>query len=440
MASRPVRKVYIALGSNLPSVAGDSAHTLYAARDAIDGAYSIDVTSMSGIYTSEPAYETEQPKFANAVLQAHTTLAPADVLRLLQYIENDFMRDRGEGAIDNGPRTLDLDIIDYEGVVCSEDKLDDVLAKPGKRALVLPHPLALERDFVVSPLLEIAPHMVFADGTRVTRERVKVGKSVLDVAATQVAAASAASQAAITSAARQANGTLYICATPIGNMRDMTLRVIDAFKESDVIYAEDTRVTRKLLSRYDIHTPLKRCDENTIRHMTPQILDEMREGKRIAYATDAGMPGISDPGLYLVSQARQAGLSIDVLPGASAVTTALVASGLEAPGFYFGGFLPRTPPKIERALNAVAGLKDTVLVFYESPHRIHKSMPVIAKCLAGAANVNGNEREVVIARELTKLHEEVIHGSASEVARVIAERTQDGRTVKGEIVLLISAA
>ncbi|MDR1713029.1 MAG: 16S rRNA (cytidine(1402)-2'-O)-methyltransferase [Coriobacteriales bacterium] len=224
---------------------------------------------------------------------------------------------------------------------------------------------------------------------------------------------------------------LSICATPIGNLGDVTLRVLDTLRRADAILAEDTRVTRKLLAANDIHTSLERCDANVLAQRLPQLLARLEAGEHLAYVSDAGMPGISDPGLLLVAAARQAGLAVEVLPGASAVLTALVAAGLAGTGsaFYFGGFLPRKEAQIRTLLNSLAEL-DAALVFYESPHRAARTLALIAEVFA--------EREVALARELTKLHEEVLRLPAPELAAQIAAREAAGQPLKGEVALVIS--
>ncbi|MDR3037084.1 MAG: 16S rRNA (cytidine(1402)-2'-O)-methyltransferase [Coriobacteriales bacterium] len=224
-------------------------------------------------------------------------------------------------------------------------------------------------------------------------------------------------------------GILSICATPIGNLGDITLRVAETLAHADLVLAEDTRVTRKLLNHLDVHPRVERCDENTIRQRTPHIIEALGQGSRIAYVSDAGTPGIADPGMHLVAAAREAGCRVEVLPGASAVLTALVASGFMASAFYFGGFLPRKKAQIVATLTPLAAL-DAALVFFESPHRTVLSLAVIAEIFG--------EREVVLARELTKLHEEVLRAPAPLLAAQIAQREQAGRPLKGEIVLVIA--
>ena len=214
-----------------------------------------------------------------------------------------------------------------------------------------------------------------------------------------------------------------VCATPIGNLGDVTLRVLDALRDADVIAAEDTRVTRKLLSRYEIHTPLEPYHAKNLAARTPALVDRIAAGAVIALVSDAGTPGISDPGAHLVDACIDAGLSIDVLPGASAIVTALVASGLPTHAFYFGGFLPRKAGDRRRALEKVAGL-DATLLFYESPHRAAATLASVAEVLPG--------RRAAMARELTKFFAEVVRAPVEE----LAERL-DARELKGEIVLVV---
>jgi 16S rRNA (cytidine1402-2'-O)-methyltransferase len=412
--------VYIALGSNV----GKSVATVQAAAQRIGRIDGVTVSALSSIYRSEPAYREDQAAFCNAVLAARTTLEPLALLHELQAIEAEFGRVR---TLANGPRTLDVDIIDFEGVVLATEEL------------TLPHPLALERDFVVTPLLELAEQeqtmagkpssspLLLADARLVTRDGVKYGKvSGLALQAKTSQSLQAAPPGEDTTS--EASGLLSICATPIGNLGDITLRVLGALKAADIVYAEDTRVTRKLLTHFGIQTRLERCDANVIGQKAALIARQLSEGKRIAYTSDAGTPGVSDPGMQRVVAARAAGQRVEVLPGASAVLTALVASGFAATEFYFGGFLPRKKSQIAALLARLATL-DAVLVFYESPHRTAKSLALFAEQFP--------QREVALARELTKLHEELLRGPAAEVAAQIAQREQEGRALKGEVVLLV---
>lgn len=402
-----MNQAIIGLGANL----GDSDSTLRAAVERIARIPGVTISSASSIYRSEPAYLTNQADFSNAVLMIDCELEPLSLLHGLQSIEQEFGRVR---TVANGPRSLDLDIIDYAGVVCDSPEL------------MLPHPLALERGFVVEPLLEVAPGYRLADGTKVTDVDVKYGR-IISKGEPLIEEYSTAQVVKDRDRTRENSGLLSICATPIGNLGDITLRVIDALKAADVILAEDTRVTRRLLAHLDIHTRLERCDENIIRQRIPAILEDLRQGRHVAFVSDAGTPGLADPGSQLIAAAQEAGLLVEVLPGASALLTALVASGFTTPGFYFGGFLPRKDSRIKELFDQLAAL-DATLVFYESPHRTVKSLQMIAQCFP--------EREVVMARELTKLYEEVLRGPAPEIAEQIAQRTQE-RALKGEVVLVI---
>lgn len=220
-------------------------------------------------------------------------------------------------------------------------------------------------------------------------------------------------------------GKLTIVPTPLGNLGDMTTRALEALEEADVVCAEDTRVTGKLLAHFGIQARLERCDENVIASKSAALVSRMCDGESIAFCSDAGMPGISDPGIVLVDAARDADVPVDVLPGPSAVTTALVTSGFRHSAFYFGGFLPRKEAERVKLLESLA-LLDAALVFYESPHRVVASVESIAQAYG--------KRPVVLCRELTKLHEEVLRLPADELAQNLAERG----AVKGEIVLVIA--
>jgi 16S rRNA (cytidine1402-2'-O)-methyltransferase len=222
----------------------------------------------------------------------------------------------------------------------------------------------------------------------------------------------------------ETTGRLLVCATPIGNLGDVTLRVLEALRSAGAVAAEDTRVTRKLFARYEITTPLERCDEHTVERQAPQLVARMLGGQVIAFVSDAGTPGVSDPGARLIAAAVEAGVPVEALPGASALLAALVASGLPMHRFYFGGFLPRKAGDRRRELEALATL-DATLVFYESPRRSAVSLAAIAEAYPG--------RRAALARELTKVHEEIVRGTVEEVAREIASR----ESLKGEVVLLV---
>lgn len=225
------------------------------------------------------------------------------------------------------------------------------------------------------------------------------------------------------------SGRLTICPTPIGNLDDMPPRALEALRQADVVCAEDTRVTGKLLSAFGLKKRLERLDENLMAGRAGSVVERVKAGERIAYCSDAGMPGVSDPGIRLVDAALDAGVAVEVLPGPTAVTTAYVASGFSCPRFYFAGFFPRKDGERKQALQVARSL-DAVTLFYESPHRIASALACIAAQLPA--------RRVAVCRELTKLHEEVVRGKAGEVAAAFAQREEEGG-VKGEIVLVLDA-
>ena len=227
------------------------------------------------------------------------------------------------------------------------------------------------------------------------------------------------------------NAKLTIVPTPIGNLGDMTIRAIRALESSDAIYAEDTRVAKKLISALDlkVNALIFRLDENMMSSHAEDVADMVASGKTVAYCSDAGMPGVSDPGLRLVSLLREKGIPVDVLPGASASITAYVASGSKSPCFYFGGFLPRKESQKEDVLEKLSGLEAS-LIFYESPNRLVSSLKAIAKMFPC--------REVSVCRELTKMHEEIVRGNTGEVAGQFEERERNGK-IKGECAIVIDA-
>jgi len=217
--------------------------------------------------------------------------------------------------------------------------------------------------------------------------------------------------------------TLYLVSTPIGNLEDITLRALRILREVDFIFAEDTRVTGRLLAHYDIKNRMMSYHAHNEAGRIPQIIGYLREGQQVALVTDAGTPGISDPGHKLVKAAIRAQLPIVPVPGATAAITALVASGLPTNRFVFEGFLPRKKGR-QTKFRQLAEEPGTIIL-YESPHRIQKTIEDIVKHL-------GN-RYIIISRELTKKFEEFIRGHAQDVLGII-----DKRTLKGEIVLLIA--
>ena len=222
-------------------------------------------------------------------------------------------------------------------------------------------------------------------------------------------------------------GKLIICPTPIGNLGDITMRTLEALRAADTVCAEDTRVTGKLLAAYDISKRLERLDEASLSAKAPAIVERIREGEVIAYCSDAGMPGVSDPGARLVEAARKAGASVEVLPGASAAVTAYVASGCANTRYYFGGFFPRKANE-QRELVERLGDLDAALVFYESPNRLAKTLAFLADAFP--------YRELAVCRELTKIHEEIVRGATLEVSEAFAQRAAEG-SIKGEIVIVI---
>lgn len=223
-------------------------------------------------------------------------------------------------------------------------------------------------------------------------------------------------------------GKLIICPTPIGNLGDMTERAFDALRTADVVCAEDTRVTGKLLAAYCIEKRIERLDEALIGERAASLVERVGAGEVIAYCSDAGMPGVSDPGLRLVRAARDADVPVEVLPGPTAVATAYVASGSANPRFYFGGFFPRKDAERRATVESLRAL-DAALLFYESPNRLVAALDALAAVLP--------HREIAVCRELTKLHEEVVRGPLPQVRDVFAAREQEGAGIKGEIVLVI---
>jgi 16S rRNA (cytidine1402-2'-O)-methyltransferase len=225
----------------------------------------------------------------------------------------------------------------------------------------------------------------------------------------------------------QVKGTLYLVGTPIGNLEDITMRAIRILKEVDLIAAEDTRHTGKLLHYFQIKTPQISCHEHNEQQKIPDILAQLQSGKSIALVTDAGMPGISDPGYILVAACVAAGATVVPIPGVTALVTGLSASGLDTSRFVFEGFLPVKGAEREAQLLALQTETRTT-IFYESPHRLQRTLAdLMATC--GAA------RSIVLARELTKLHEEFWRGTLAEA---IALYTQ--REPKGEYTVIVAGA
>ena len=220
-------------------------------------------------------------------------------------------------------------------------------------------------------------------------------------------------------------GTLYVVATPIGNLEDVTARALRVLKEVDVVACEDTRRTRALLTHFDIHTPTVSYYEHNKLTRGPQLVRQLSEGRSVALVSDAGTPGISDPGVLLVREARAAGIAIVPVPGPSAVATALSAAGVPADRFVFDGFLPVKPGRRLNRLKALRELELTI-VLYESPHRIVATLEAIAEVFG--------DTPLVVARELTKQFEEIVTGPAA----AHLERLRAG--ARGEFALVIPPA
>ncbi len=221
-------------------------------------------------------------------------------------------------------------------------------------------------------------------------------------------------------------GTLYLVATPIGNLEDITLRALRTLRECDVVAAEDTRHTGALLHHYGIKKPLLSYFKFNEARRSEEILDRLARGEKVALVTDAGSPGISDPGERVVRAARAAGRRVEAVPGACALIAGLTASGLETRAFTFVGFLPHKSGQRRRELERLRDLPETV-VLYESPYRIEKLLEELAETMP--------ERTVVLARELTKKFEEFLHGSPAELLALCQKRK-----LKGEFVVLIAGS
>ncbi len=222
------------------------------------------------------------------------------------------------------------------------------------------------------------------------------------------------------------SGTLYVVATPLGNLEDISPRALRLLREVDVVACEDTRRTGRLLARYEIDVPTLSCHRFNEQERLEPILERIRRGERVALVSDGGTPGIADPGAALVEAALEQGLTVSPIPGASAVTTLLSASGMPADRYVFDGFLPHRAGERRRRLRELAGETRTVVI-YETPHRIRE-------CLADISEVLG-ERKLVLGRELTKVHETLVRGSAAGVLEQLGQGE-----IKGEIALVLEGA
>lgn len=222
-------------------------------------------------------------------------------------------------------------------------------------------------------------------------------------------------------------GCLYIVSTPIGNLEDITYRAVRVLKEADWIACEDTRTTRRLLDHYGIQTRLLSYHEHNETERTEDLIERLRQGETGALVSDAGTPLLSDPGYRVVRAAVHEGIRVEALPGPSALLAGLVVSGLPTDQFHFAGFLPAKQGQRTRLLESLRD-EPATLIFYEAPHRILESLEDIAATLG--------EREIVVARELTKMHEEVLRGTASQIAGELAARD----AIRGEFVVMIAKA
>lgn len=218
-------------------------------------------------------------------------------------------------------------------------------------------------------------------------------------------------------------GKLYLVPTPIGNLDDMTFRAVNVLKEVDLIAAEDTRHTKKLLSHFSIHNKLISYHEHNRFERIPILLEKLRQGKHIALVSDAGMPAISDPGFELVREAIANDVSVIVLPGANAAVSALVGSGLATESFYFHGFLPRKNRDKLDVLERLKHLQATI-IFYESPHRVLDTLQALKQQFG--------DRNAALARELTKIYEQYIRGTIDEIAQYVKQHP-----LRGECVIVV---
>ncbi|WP_026893608.1 16S rRNA (cytidine(1402)-2'-O)-methyltransferase [Clostridiisalibacter paucivorans] len=218
-------------------------------------------------------------------------------------------------------------------------------------------------------------------------------------------------------------GTLYICPTPIGNLEDITLRALNTLKSVDIVAAEDTRHTIKLLNHFDIKKPLTSYHEHNIKEKGPLLINKLLNGNDIALVSDAGMPGISDPGEDLIRLCIDEGIIVDVLPGATASITALVSSGLSTERFVFEGFLSSNKKERQKQIQELKNETRTIIL-YESPHRLKSSLKDLNEIL--------NDRKVCVARELTKRYQEIFRGNLSEALKKFSEEK-----IRGEFVIVL---
>ncbi len=222
-------------------------------------------------------------------------------------------------------------------------------------------------------------------------------------------------------------GTLYLVATPIGNLEDITFRAVRVMKEADLIACEDTRHTRLLLERHGIRVPMRSYHEHNEAARAEELLGELLQGRKVALVSDAGMPLVSDPGYRLVAKAVANGIRIEPVPGPCAMVAALAASGMPTDQFHFAGFLPAKPAQRRKILGRLKD-EEATLVFYEAPHRVLAALEDIEAVLG--------VRPIVLAREMTKLHEEFLRGTPAELEQALQSRP----AIKGEITLVVQGA
>ncbi len=217
--------------------------------------------------------------------------------------------------------------------------------------------------------------------------------------------------------------SLYICPTPIGNLKDITIRVVEVLQNVDLILAEDTRITRNLLNKYEIKTPLKSFHSYTNQKRLEEIVSELRKGKNFALVSDAGTPGISDPGYNLIKACIDNKIHIEALPGPTSFVPALLLSGLPPDHFLFYGFLPRKKGKRQKILKNFEDFEGPI-IYFESPYRVREFLSDVLESLG--------DRSVALVREISKMHEEVLRGNASEILNKIHDST-----IKGEVVFVV---
>jgi 16S rRNA (cytidine1402-2'-O)-methyltransferase len=217
--------------------------------------------------------------------------------------------------------------------------------------------------------------------------------------------------------------SLYICPTPIGNLKDITIRVVEVLQNVDLILAEDTRITRNLLNKYEIKTPLKSFHSYTNQKRLEEIVSELRKGKNFALVSDAGTPGISDPGYNLIKACIDNKIHIEALPGPTSFVPALLLSGLPPDHFLFYGFLPRKKGKRQKILKNFEDFEGPI-IYFESPYRVREFLSDVLESLG--------DRPVALVREISKMHEEVLRGNASEILNKIHDST-----IKGEVVFVV---